>query len=394
MPELKRIRWYRNQVVLSRLLQASFLCCIVAICYYLGSNAVSNMAARGVVLSLDFIGQEAPFKVGFTPFWNYELGQTQYWEVFLIGIQNTLLVSIAGVVGATLLGFAVGVARLSENWFLSKFAAIYVEIFRNIPLLLQVFFWYFVLVLPSLPRRKDSIQIWDAIVVNKEGIFTPSLTVDGFQPLGVFLIAIAICVALIKLLSNWSNTQFEETGRKFPVILGSLTILCLGILAAYAVSRNFIAVEKPQVGSLSVSGGYWIPISLFSLWLSLVSYTAAFIAENVRGGIQSVSKGQLEASQALGFHAPLSMKLILVPQAMRVIIPPSISQYLNLIKNSSLAVAIGYDDLVNVWMGVSLNQTGQAIAIIAMTMGVFTTLSLLTSFILNAYNARAQLQEG
>lgn len=388
------ILWYRNAKIRSRLMQLIAVAVTVWALYALTNNAVINMSERGVETSTWFLWTEASFKIGFTPFWEFTLGETKYWEIFIIGIQNTVLVSVLGIVGTTVLGFAIGVLRLSENWFARNFALAYIEIFRNIPLLLQIFFWYFVVILPTLPHRRNSIEFFQTVFINKEGIYLPTPNVDDGITALVLCVAVLIVGLIIAVMKRWAKNRFKATAKTFPVVLASIAIVICALISLFVVSSQFIEFETPTVGKLRVIGGFWIPISLFALWFSLVTYTAAFIAENVRAGVKAVSKGQIEAADSLGFHGGQTMKLILIPQALRVIIPPTISQYLNLTKNSSLAVAIGYDDLVNIWTGISLNQTGQALIIIAMTMAVFTCLSLFTSAVMNFYNARVQLSEG
>lgn len=387
------IPWYREPKKLGAVIQIAMFAAVAIVVYVMAQNAQSNMDARGITMNTWFLDSEAPFKVGFSPFWDFRLGQTKYWEVFVIGVQNTLLVGIAGLIGATVLGFAVGVARLSENWFVKTFAAIFVEVFRNIPLLLQVFFWNFIVVLTALPTVKNSIDIGGAIIINKIGIFVPAVSTTAVWPVLVYLGAFVLALVAIVTFSGWAMRRYEETARTLPTLWISVVIFLGLVTVAFLIAAPATTVDFPEPTRFGFKGGFQIPIPLFSLWLALVCYTGAFIAENVRAGIQSVQKGQREAAAALGFHQPLSMKLVQIPQALRVIIPPTISQYLNLMKNSSLAVAIGYDDLVNLWMGVTLNQTGQAIVIIAMTMGVYTCISLLTSLTLNIYNKRTQLVE-
>ena len=387
------VRWFRDPKKLSAFFQIIALFLVGVVIYIMSVNAAENMVARGLQLNTWFLDTEAAFKVGFAPFWDFVLGESKYWEVFVIGTQNTLLVGLAGLVGATLLGFTVGVARLSNNWFVKVFAGIFVEVFRNIPLLLQVFFWNFVVILGVLPNVRDAISLAGAIFISNKGIFLPVFSITAGWAYVVYGLALLCAVFAICALGRRNKRRFRETGRNLPVFW-----LCLGIifgtaLLAWLLSVRATEISLPEPSRFSFKGGFQIPIPLFSLWVALVCYTGAFIAENVRAGILSVDRGQREAAMALGFHHPLSMKLVEIPQALRVIIPPTISQYLNLMKNSSLAVAIGYDDLVNLWMGITLNQTGQAIVIIAMTMGVYTAISLLTSLILNIYNRRTQLVE-
>lgn len=393
MSRRRPLLWFRNPKKLSAFFQIVALFLVGAVVSIMSINAAENMAARGLQLNTWFLNTEAAFKVGFAPFWDFVLGESKYWEVFVIGTQNTLLVGLAGLVGATLLGFTVGVARLSNNWFVKSFAGLFVEIFRNVPLLLQVFFWNFVVILSLLPSVRDAISLAGSIFISNKGIFLPVFSITAAWAYLVYCVAVFCAVCAIFVLRRWNKRRFRETGRNLPVFWLSLCIVLGATLLAWLLSASATEISLPERTRFSFKGGFQVPIPLFSLWVALVCYTGAFIAENVRAGILSVDRGQREAAMALGFHRPLSMRLVEIPQALRVIIPPTISQYLNLMKNSSLAVAIGYDDLVNLWMGITLNQTGQAIVIIAMTMGVYTAISLLTSLILNIYNRRTQLVE-
>ncbi|MCI4664106.1 MAG: ABC transporter permease subunit [Neomegalonema sp.] len=385
--------WYNDRRKIGIALQILALVGVGLFIWYLISNASYNMAQRRMEMNTWFLFSEASFKVGFHPFWDFELGTSKYWEVFVIGIQNTLLVGIAGLIGATVVGFAVGVARLSDNWFVKTFASIFVELFRNVPLLLQVFFWNFVVILPSLPSVSNAIDIFGTLFITNKGIFTPIISVSENWARLVILGGLTLAIISIILFRRWAKKRFYETAKPLPVFWISVLIFIGFLLLSFAIVQSATDVSMPQQSRFRFTGGFTVPVPLFSLWIALVCYTGAFIAENVRAGILSVGKGQREAAMSLGFRHSLSMKLIQIPQALRVIIPPTISQYLNLIKNSSLAVAIGYDDIVNLFMGITLNQTGQAIVIIAMTMGVFTVISLLTSLLINIYNRSTQLVE-
>ncbi len=356
-------------------------------------NTVINLRARGIQTGFGFLDQVAPFAVGFSPFIEYKLGSSPYWLVFLIGIQNTIVVSVLGIISATILGFVMGVMRLSPNFFLSQFAALYIETFRNIPLLLQIMFWNFAVFLPFLPFPRASLTPGAGFFLNNRGVYVPRPVVASGIGAWALLAAIILGVAAIIAMARWAKRQQYATGQRPRGILYGLLIAAGLIGLVYLIFDAPLKLELPELGRFNLAGGLSIPLPMFSLWFALTIYTAAFIAENVRGGIISVSKGQTEAAQALGLKRGTMLRLVIIPQALRVIIPPTINQYLNLTKNSSLAVAVGYEELVNLWSGIALNQTGQALVIIAMTIAVYETLSLTTSAALNWYNKRVQLVE-
>jgi general L-amino acid transport system permease protein len=293
-----------------------------------------------------------------------------------------------------MLGFVIGVARLSSNWLISTLATVYIEIFRNIPLLLQIFFWYHA-VLKPLPGPRQSINLFDIIFVNNRGLYLPNPEFTGrFLP--VLVVFIAGVIATI-MLSRWSKRRQEASGQTFPVAQwGAFLLFGLPVLVYILISFVLGAPIEFGIAKLTgfnFEGGMVVIPEFVAMLIALAVYTAAFIAEAVRSGIQAVSHGQTEAAYALGIRPSPTMKLIIIPQALRVIIPQLTNQYLNLTKNSSLAVFIAYPDLVAVFMGTTLNQTGQAVEIVAMTMAIYLTLSLLTSAIMNWYNARISLVE-
>lgn len=393
MAKTTRIPLHRNPLVRAILFQVGLLGLAGAAFYFLYQNTVYNLEQRGIKTGFDFLNDVAPFNIGFSPFLEFKLGASTYWQVFLIGIQNTILVSVLGIIAATILGFIIGVMRLSPNWLISRFALIYIETMRNIPLLLQILFWNFAIFLAFLPAVRESISIIPGVFLNNRGLYLPKPVIEdsnGFYVvLGIALIAIIGAV----MLRQWAKKRHDETGKMFPArFVGFFAVIFVAILAFFATGGP-IEFELPKLGRFNFSGGIELPLPLFSLWFALTVYTAAFIAENVRGGIQSVSHGQTEAAQALGLSRQHMMQKVIIPQSMRVIIPPTISQYLNLTKNSSLATAVAYEETVAIFAGISLNQTGQAVTIILMTMAVYITLSLITSIVLNLYNRSVQLVE-
>ncbi|OQX44514.1 MAG: amino acid ABC transporter permease, partial [Candidatus Sedimenticola endophacoides] len=291
---------------------------------------------------------------------------------------------------ATLIGFVMGVARLSGNWLVARIATVYIETFRNIPLLLQIMFWYFA-VLQPLPRPKQSLSFGEAFFLNNRGFYIPGPVFEqGFWLVGV---AFALAVVAVVILARWARRRQEATGRQFHTVFVSLGLL-LGLpLLAFLVMGMPMSWEYPALKGFNFRGGMVIIPELAALLLALSIYTGAFIAEAVRSGILAVSHGQTEAAYALGLRPGVTLRLVIIPQALRVIIPQLTSQYLNLTKNSSLATAIGYPDLVAVFAGTTLNQTGQAVEVIAMTMAVYLTISLSISLFMNWYNKRKQLVE-
>jgi len=351
-------------------------------------NTLSNMESRGISTGFGFLDETAGFGIimSLIP---YDATMS-YGRTFLVGLTNTLLVSAMGIVAATILGFILGVARLSSNWLVAKVALVYIEVIRNIPLLLQIFFWYFA-VLSNLPSPRQSVDVGGAVFLNNRGLYLPEpVTQEGFGLVwGVLIVAIVAVVAL----RLWANKRQLATGQIFPTFKVGLSALVLLPLLAYLVAGQPLTWDIPALKGFNFGGGITIIPELAALWIALSLYTASFIAEIVRSGILSVSKGQTEASKALGLPNSLTLRLVVIPQAMRVIIPPLTSQYLNLVKNSSLATAIGYPDLVAVFMGTTLNQTGQAVEVVAITMAVYLTISLLISLFMNIYNRAVAIKE-
>lgn len=356
--------------------------------WYLVSNTITNMSTRGMSAGFDFLPVSAGFNIGFTLV-PYKEGDS-YFRVFQVGLANTLLVAVIGVVFSTILGLLVGLARLSTNWLIRTLARWYVEILRNTPLLLQIIAWYFG-VFNLLPRPRESIGWSGLFFLNNRGFYFPApLAQDGF---GLTLAAIAAGVVGAFLLSRWARKRFEATGQAFPAgLAGTALVLGLPVLVFLATGQP-LGWDIPVLRGFNFAGGLSVPPSFCALIVALSIYTSCFIAEIVRAGIQSVSHGQTEAARALGVKPSRTMRFIILPQALRVIIPPLISQYLNLTKNSSLAIAIGFPDLVSVWMNTSLNQSGRAIPIVAMTMAFYCAVSLAVSMVMNVYNRRYQLTE-
>ncbi|BCD84566.1 amino acid ABC transporter permease [Pseudomonas solani] len=361
---------------------------VVAFGWFLFHNTQVNLEKRGIISGFGFLDQSAGFGIS-QHLIDYKESDT-YGRVFFIGLLNTLLVTVVGIILATVLGFILGVARLSPNWLIRKLATVYIETFRNIPPLLQIFFWYFAVMLP-MPGPRQSMSFGDTFFINNRGLYMPSPTMaDGFWP---FLIAVVVALVASVLVWRWARARRHATGQRFPVLLSTLALLVvLPSLAALVMGSPF-HWEVPQLTGFNFRGGWVVIPELIALMLALSIYTAAFIGETVRAGIQSVSHGQTEAAHSLGIRPGQTLRLVIVPQALRVIIPPLTSQYLNLAKNSSLAAGIGYPDMVSLFAGTTLNQTGQAIEVMAITMSVYLAISISISLLMNWYNKRIALIE-
>mgnify|MGYP002629632455 CR=1 FL=1 len=368
------------------LLQLVTLALVVAGIGWLIANVADNLDRQNIASGFGFLNERAGFGISQTLI-DYDEDDS-YRQVLIIGLLNTLLVSVLGIIFASVLGFLLGVGRLSRNWLISKIAMVYIEIFRNVPLLLQIMFWYFG-VLRNLPSPRQAINIGDVMFLSNRGFALPSVSfMDGAGFYGLALLAIIVTAIGLR---RRARKLFLATGQIVafwkPLGIVSLAVLLL----AGAVAGLPFAADIPSLRGFNFRGGMSVIPEFVALLLALSLYTAAFIAEIVRAGIMSVYQGQREAAAALGLSHNRALSLVVIPQSLRVIIPPLTSQYLNLTKNSSLAVAIAYPDIVSVFAGTTLTQVGQAIEIIFITMMVYLLLSLLTSWAMNRYNARIAL---
>jgi len=354
--------------------------------FYFTTNAQVNLQARNITSGFDFLGTNSGFDVQFSLI-PYD-GSYSFGRAYLVGLLNTLLVSFFGIIFASILGFIIGISRLSENLLLSKLSHFYVELFRNLPLILQIFFWYFV-VLRNLPTTEKSLILLDFLIINVQGFYFPKFIFTNFQ---FIIYGIIFAILTIFLLKYYSNKMFYNSGKYLPVFKLSLIFLILFPLVFSVLGNVGLTFEQAKLiqnfGIFNYVGGVKLVPEFSALLFALSLYTSTFIAENVRAGILSISKGQKEAAKSLGFNNSLSLKLIVIPQALRVIIPPTTNQYLNLVKNSSLAAGIGYPDLTSVFAGTSLSQTGKAIEIIFIVMMTYLSISLFISLILNWYNKK------
>jgi general L-amino acid transport system permease protein len=387
-PRPARAAFYNDPQLRGILYQIILLVVVVWFGYEFVMNARDNLRAARIATGLGFLDNTAGFGIN-QALIPYTEADT-YGRVFVVGLLNTLLVAVIGILFATILGFVVGIARLSSNWLLARLAGGYVELLRNLPLLFQILFWYLA-VLGTMPVPRQSISIFNEMFINNRGVFIPRpLFGDGF---GAVLVALLIAIAASVAIRIWARRRQEATGRQFPVLWTSLGLIVGLTLMALLATGFPVTFEPPVLRGFNFSGGMRLIPEFVALLIALSTYTAAFIAEIVRAGILAVSRGQTEAAYSLGLRSGPTLRLVIIPQALRVIIPPLTSQYLNLTKNSSLAVAIGYPDLFALFAGTTLNQTGQAIEIIAITMAVYLAISLITSLIMNVYNARVRLVE-
>ena len=368
--------------------QAITLSLVIISIYYIVQNTAQNMVARGLASGFNFLGVESQFDIQMTLI-EYSPTST-YFDAFIVGLLNTLLVAGIGILFATIIGFAFGIMRLSSNWLVAKIAESYIEIIRNIPLLLQIFFWYFA-VLRALPKPKQSIEFMDSVFLNNRGLFVPDPNVGEGSSILFYIFWLSVIISIGIFV--WAKKRQNKTGKTFPAFLTSMALI-VGTLTVTLAALGFpISFEYPELKGFNFKGGMKLIPELVALTFALAMYTAAFIAEVVRAGIQSVSKGQTEAARSVGLKDSLVLRLVIIPQALRVIVPPLTNQYLNLTKNSSLAAAIAYPDLVLVFAGTALMQTGQAIEIIGMVMGVYLFLSLFTSIVMNLFNRYMKVGE-
>jgi len=385
--ETPRAAWINDPRVRGLVWQVVLVGLVAWILIGAGSNAIDNLRRAGIASGFDFLWRESSFDIAHTLI-DYS-SRSSFGRALFVGVLNTLLVATIGIVLATILGVAIGVARISSNFILSKTAEVYVEVVRNVPLLLQLFIWYKA-VLEPLPEARASINLGAGIFVNKRGLYLPE---PLFGP-GSWLIAAGLGAGLVGaiLFRIWAKRRQDETGRRYPILLTALALI-VGLPLLAALLTGMPVEFKPATQSrFNLSGGIAIQPELVALLAGLVIYTAAFIAEIVRSGIVAVSKGQTEAAGALGLRPNASLRLVVIPQAMRIIIPPLTSQFLNLTKNSSLAVAIGYSDLVHVGNTI-ITQGGQPLEVIAVWMAVYLGISLATAGVMNWYNQRIALVE-
>ncbi len=362
---------------------------------YLMSNLAANLERNGLDISWKFLGEPAGYDINQRPI-EYD-SQSTHWRASVVGAINTLIVAVLACISATIIGVVAGVLRLSNNWIVSKLMSFYVEAFRNVPVLIWILI-IFLAMSNALPQPRDfrgddpaASMLFDAFALTNRGVYIPSF-VNGAGSLAFWLVVLASIVGVF-VYRRHARKVLYDTGRLLPTFLPTLGILIIPALIAFFVFGRPVSLEYPALKGFNFSGGIHLRLSLIALWFALAIYTGAFIAENVRAGIQAVSKGQTEAAGALGLRPGRIMNLVVLPQALRVIIPPLISQYLNITKNSSLAIAVGYMDITGTLGGITLNQTGRAIEAILLLMLFYLLVSLSISAIMNVYNNRMKLQE-
>ena len=365
---------------------------VVLVFGFFSYNAQVNMENRGITFGYGFLSQESSFDVQFSLI-EYD-GSHSYFRAYLVGLLNTILVSVIGIIFATIIGVIVGIARLSNNYLIERTAAIYVEFFRNIPLLLQIFFWYFA-ALRALPLPEKAEPMFGVFFLTIKGFFVPAFV---WNNLDIFIYSLIAAIIAIVFVRIYAKKKQENQGIQTPVLSISIGLLIILPLLSFFLGGVDASVEIPVIKQLSQTsftyeGGLKLPPELISLALALSLYTATFIAECVRAGVQGVSKGQKEAAASIGLTPNQVLKLVVMPQALRIIIPPTTNQYLNLTKNSSLAAAIAYPDLVLVFAGTALMQTGRAIEIVSITMLTYLTLSITISIFMNWYNKKIAIKE-
>ncbi len=380
--------WWNNERNRGLLYQVALISGVLGLGWFLVANTLSNLDHRHIATGFGFLSREAGFGISehlidYSPADNYL-------HALLVGLLNTIEVSVAGIVLTTLLGIVMGIARLSPNWLVARLATVYVEAVRNVPLLLQLFFWY-ALITQILPGPRQAFHPMAGVFLSNRGLRLPTLVLDGAGSLvvGAALLALVLWFGL----SRWSKVRRERTGQPFPVVAVGLGLLVALPLLGYVLGGADLHFDVPELKGFNFAGGATLTPEFVALLLGLVVYTGGFIAEIVRGGIQAVPWGQTEAALSLGLSRGQTLRLVLLPQALRVIVPPLTSQYLNLTKNSTLAVAIGFPDLVSVG-NTAINQTGQAVEGVAIIMAVYLTISLALSALMNAYNKRILLQGG
>jgi general L-amino acid transport system permease protein len=381
-----------NHKIKSIIPQLLTLLFVVAVIGFFTINAQLNMEERGIDFGYGFLNQESSFDVQFSLI-EYD-GSHSYAKAYLVGLLNTILVSVLGIIFCTIIGVIIGIARLSPNYLIRNTAAWYVEFFRNVPLLLQIFFWYYA-ALRALPLPENTEPLFGVTYLTVKGYYIPRLIWENFDILIYSILAAIISILFIR---NYARKLQEEKGQQLPVILISVGLLLVFPAITFVTGMVQLEVALPVLKQLSKTSfiyaeGLSIPPELLALVLALSLYTATFVAECVRAGIQGISKGQKEAAASVGLTPNQILKLVIMPQALRIIIPPTTNQYLNLTKNSSLAAAIAYPDLVLVFAGTALMQTGRAIEIVSITMLTYLTLSLSISVLMNWYNKKIAIKE-
>jgi general L-amino acid transport system permease protein len=386
--DVAKVSIWNDPKARSIIVQVVVVALLALMAYEIIANTVANLRALNKEFGFDFLTKTAGFDI-IQHLVEYS-SSSNYGQALIVGFLNTVLISALGILSATIIGLVVGIMRLSKNWLVSRVATVYIEFFRNIPLLLQIFFWYIFVVIQTLPAVKDALNPLGIFYLSKKGFMMPKPIFGDGAWLG--LVGFILAIFAIYFINRWAKARQMATGQPFPVFWTSLALIIGLPLLGLAVTGFPLSWEVPKKTVFNFSGGLVVIPEMMALYLAISIYTATYIAEAVRAGVQAVSHGQTEASYALGLRPRSVLRLVVLPQALRVIIPPLASIYLSLTKNSSLAVGIGYPDLVAVG-GTVLNQTGKAIEIVSVWMVVYLSLSLFTSLLMNWFNARMRLVE-
>jgi len=372
------------------------LAAVIAFMAYLGINLVRNLAAQGLNISFGFLGDPAGYDINQRPI-EYD-SQSPHLRAAMVGVLNTLIVAFLACLTATIFGVIAGVLRLSSNWVVRKLMAAYVEIFRNIPVLIWIIIIFSIMTV-SMPAPRafrgdnaTSSMLFESFAFTNRGVYSPAPVIDGLSGWIVVAVFIASIIGIFAY-RRFATKKLYDTGQLLPTFWPSVGMFFVPVVLVYFILGRPITLDYPSLQGFNFQGGLHLRGSLIALWLALAIYTGAFIAENVRAGIQAISKGQTEAAASLGLRPGRIMNLVILPQALRVIIPPLISQYLNITKNSSLAIAVGYMDVTSTLGGITLNQTGRAIEAILLLMLFYLTISLLISAVMNVYNNSVKLKE-
>lgn len=369
---------------------------LIAFMAYLGMNLVRNLAAQGLNISFGFLGDPAGYDINQRPI-EYD-SQSSHLRAAMVGIINTLIVAFLACVTATIFGVIAGVLRLSNNWVVRKLMSFYVEIFRNIPVLIWIIIIFSIMTVSmNAPRafrgeNPEATMLFEAFAFTNRGVYAPAPVIDGVSGWIVIAVFIASIIGIFAY-RRYATKKLYDTGQLLPMLWPSVAMFFVPTILIYFILGRPITLDYPSLQGFNFQGGLHLRGSLIALWFALAIYTGAFIAENVRAGIQAISKGQTEAAGSLGLRPGRIMNLVILPQALRVIIPPLISQYLNITKNSSLAIAVGYMDVTSTLGGITLNQTGRAIECILLLMLFYLTISLLISAVMNVYNNSVKLKE-
>ena len=383
---LRRILY--NREIRSVITQIAVILLVFVLIFEIGTNLLANLAAIGKEISFDFISLPASYDITFQPFVDYDPSKSHFWAA-MVGLSNTLLVAVSGIILATILGFTLGVMRLSNNFLISRISQVFIEFNRNVPVLLHILFLYGVII-HILPKPKQSISILDTAFISNRGMYVPKpLLSDGA---GIVFLSVFVAIGAIFALSRWARIRQRETGQIFPVFWSSVVLFFIIPTLTFFAMGSPISLEFPVLKGFNFKGGVSLKPEYLALWLALSYYTACFIAEIVRGGILAINKGQREAAYALGLTPNRTLQLAIIPQALPLIIPPLTSNYLNLTKNSSLAVAIGYFDIVATIGTISLMQTGKEVETMVIVLSIYLCLSLIISGAMNLLNYRLKIK--